>query len=59
MLSATLRGVTGYRSPRKLRLREVMFTEQWTLSQVVEWGRKSKYPNEKKIGINSAGVTLI
>ena len=26
---------------------------------MVECGRKSKYPNEKKIGINRAGVTLI
>ena len=59
LLSATLCGVTSYRSPGKLRLREAIFAEQWTLSQVVERGRKSKYPNEKKIGINSAGVTLI
>ena len=59
LLSATLCGVPGYRSPGKLRLGETTFAEQWKQNQVVECGRKSKYPNEKKIGINRAGVTLI
>ena len=51
--------MTGYRSPGKLRLGETTVAEQWKQSQVVECGRKSKYPNEKKIGMNRAGVTLI
>ena len=59
LLSATLCGVTGYRSPGKLRLGETTVAEQWKQSQVVECGRKSKYPNGKKIGMNRAGVTLI
>ena len=36
-----------------------MLAELWKPSQILECGAKSRYTNEKKIGINRAEVTLI